>query len=262
MSQRPGMRNFPAPSTRTISRGMEIPRPMSAIKPALVTTVTAVSRAPLATSTTVTLVMAMEPAAHHEKAENRQDVQAPIGYRGIHRLSFVPAVGSSSHRVAGPSICWLSSRPNASGLEGATLKSARLFAGGDSVVRREVRARMRELRKTGIGGFPRRQKVLVPCRGRLDVASQLAGHRHAVQREARARPLDERLSVSSLCVGPIRSSHERRRLGFANGTNVGWRLAVSERFFFSCGLCIKFFRIARELLGHEQAAAQFQRQDR
>src|SRR5438552_13938261 len=93
------------------------------------------------------------PAAHHEKAENRQDVQAPIGYRAIHRLSLVPAVGSSPHRVAGPSIYWLSSRPNASGLEGSTLKSARLFAGGDSVVRREVRARMSELRKTGVGGF-------------------------------------------------------------------------------------------------------------
>src|SRR5207248_1285039 len=188
------------------------------------------------------------PAAHHEKAENRQDVQAPIGYRAIHRLSPVPAVGSSPH---GPSICWLSSTPNASGFEDANLKSARLFAGGDSVVRREVRARMSELRKTGIGGFPRRQKVLVPCRGRLDVASQLAGHRHTVQREARARPLDERLSVSRLCVGPIRSSHERCRLGFANGTNVGRRLAVSERSFFLRGLCIKFFRIARELLGHE-----------
>src|SRR5881394_4182556 len=72
------------------------------------------------------------PAAHHEKAENRQDVQAPIGYRAIHRLSPVPAVGSSPHGVAGPSISWLSSTPNASGLEDANLKSARLFAGGDS----------------------------------------------------------------------------------------------------------------------------------
>src|SRR6266446_3822710 len=133
-----------------------------------------------------------------------------------------------------------------------------LFAGGDSVVSGEVRARMSELRKTGIGGFPRRQKVLVPCRGRLDVASLLAGHGHAVQREARARPLDERLFVSSLGVGPIRSSHERRRFGFANGTNVGRRLAVSERFFFLRGLCIKFFHVASELLGQEQTAAQFQ----
>src|SRR5437016_13015716 len=85
------------------------------------------------------------------------------------------------------------------------LKSARLFAGSDSVVGGEVRARMSELRKTGIGGFPRRQKVLVPCRGRLDVASQLAGHRHAVQREARAAA-----RRAPLCKPPLRRSNPKQ----------------------------------------------------
>src|SRR6266480_977983 len=151
MSQRPGMRNFPAPSTRTIN-DRHIGNGDGAV-----------SRERDARLLACHLSRGSVPAAHHEKAENRQDVQAPIGYRAIHRLSPVPAVGSSPHGVAGPSICWLSSTPNASGLEDANLKSARLFAGGDSVVRREVRARMSELRKTGIGGFPRRQKVLVPC---------------------------------------------------------------------------------------------------
>src|ERR1700686_3708398 len=85
--------------------------------------------------------------------------------------------------------------------EDSNLNTERLFASCDSVVRGKVKARMSELGKIGIGGFPRRQKVRVPCRGRFDVASLLAGHRYAIEREARTRPLYERLSVSSLCVG-------------------------------------------------------------
>ena len=54
------MRNFPVPSTRTAPGGTAIPRPTSAIWPAFVTTVMAVSRAPLTTSTSVTFVMAIE----------------------------------------------------------------------------------------------------------------------------------------------------------------------------------------------------------
>jgi hypothetical protein len=53
------MRNFPVPSTR-VARGTEIARPMSAIAPAFVTTVMAASRAPVTTSMSVTLVMAIE----------------------------------------------------------------------------------------------------------------------------------------------------------------------------------------------------------
>ena len=68
MSQRPGIRNFPVPSTLMAPAGTAIPRPTAAIAPPLVTTVVAASRVPLTTSTTVTFVMAIESSGRARTA--------------------------------------------------------------------------------------------------------------------------------------------------------------------------------------------------
>src|SRR5271169_5324661 len=117
-------------------------------------------------------------------------------------------------------------------------------------VRGEVGVCMSKLGKIGIGGFPGYQEIGVPCRGCGNVTSLLADERYAVERKARARPLDERLFVSRLCTGPVRGGYQRRRLSLANRTNIGWRLAISERFFFLLGLYVKLLCVVVQVLRH------------
>jgi hypothetical protein len=120
---------------------------------------------------------------------------------------------------------------------------------------------MSQLRQVGIGGLPGCQEVRVPGHGRRGIASLLAGQRNAVEREAGARALDERVLVRRFSGDPVRSTEEGGRFGLANRPDVGGGLAVAERFFFLRGLDVKLFRVVVELLLYRQTGAQFKRHD-
>src|SRR5690349_18113445 len=62
MSQRPGIRNFPVPSTRIASGGRLTLGAIAAIRSAWISTVTPVRCVPVRTSITVTFVIAVDPA--------------------------------------------------------------------------------------------------------------------------------------------------------------------------------------------------------